>query len=83
MSTPSAHEILDFTTSWLSQQLGTTVLPEANFGAIGMDSLDAVALTDALADRLGIDELPVSIVLDHPSPQSLSEWLANELRASA
>lgn len=78
MSTRSSQEILSFITSWLSHLLGVTVLPNANFGAIGMDSLDAVALTDALTDRLGIDELPVSIVLDHPSPQSLSEWLATE-----
>ena len=72
-----AEEILSFTTEWLSAQLGQPVLPEANFGAIGMDSLDAVALTDALADKLGFDELPVSMVLDYPSALALSEHLAS------
>jgi acyl carrier protein len=70
------EEILSFTTEWLSVQLGQPVLPEANFGALGMDSLDAVALTDALADKLGLDELPVSMVLDYPSALALSEQLS-------
>lgn len=71
-----AQEILDFTTDWLSQQLGQPVTAEANFGALGMDSLDAVELTDALAEKLGLDELPVNLILDYPSLTALAEYLA-------
>jgi acyl carrier protein len=75
MSTASEQDIATFITGWLSTQLGQPVQPEANFGALGMDSLDAVALTDALADRLGVDELPVSLVLDYPSALVLAQHL--------
>lgn len=80
MSAPELEEeILSFTTAWLSGQLGQPVLPDANFGAIGMDSLDAVSLTDALADKLEVDELPVSIVLDYPTARALAHHLADTL----
>lgn len=73
----SSHEIATFITEWLGGQLGQTVLPEANFGALGMDSLDAVGLVDALADRLGMDDLAVSLVLDYPTATALSVHLSD------
>lgn len=78
MSAPEREEeILSFITTWLGGQLGQPVLPDANFGAIGMDSLDAVSLTDALADKLGVDELPVAMVLDYPTARALSHHLVD------
>lgn len=61
---------------WLEEQLGQSVNAEAEFAGLGIDSLDAVRLTDALAAQLGIDELPVALMLEHPSIPSLSGHLA-------
>jgi acyl carrier protein len=73
-------EIADFITEWLSQQLGQEVSAEANFGALGLDSLDAVELTDALADKLGREQIDVSLILDYPTAVRLGEHLANSER---
>lgn len=74
-----SEQILRFTTCWLTQQLGQEVEPEAHFGVLGLDSLDAVELTDALAEELGVDELPVSLILDYPTPQALAKYLATQV----
>ncbi len=68
-------ELANFIASQLSAMLGQEVSPEANFAALGMDSLDAVTLIDALADRLGEDELPVTLVVDFPTAQALATHL--------
>lgn len=70
------QELEAFITQWLSEQLGQEVRSEAAFGALGMDSLDAVELTDALADKLQVDQVDVSLILDHPSAKRLAEHLA-------
>ena len=72
----SKQQIEEFVTRWLSEQLGQNVSPEGNFGALGMDSLDAVELTDALADLLQVEQVDVSLVLDHPTPARLAEHLS-------
>lgn len=71
-----AKQISDFIVQWLTEQLGQQVGPDAEFTALGLDSLDAVRMTDALAAKLGIDELPVSLVLEHPSVSALAGHLA-------
>ena len=74
----SRKEIEEFVTEWLSKQLGQSVSAQANFGALGMDSLDAVELTDALADELGVEQVDVSLILDHPTPARLAEFLSSQ-----
>lgn len=75
----NSQEILAFITNWLAEQLGQTeVGADANFATLGLDSLDAVELTDALASHLGIEELPVSVILDFPSASALATELASD-----
>ncbi len=61
---------------WIDRQLDTRCSPESNFGALGLDSLDAVELTEVLAEHLGLEEVPVNWILDHPTPRSLALRLA-------
>jgi acyl carrier protein len=71
-----ATQIAAFIVEWLNEQLGQQVGAEAEFAALGLDSLDAVRMTDALAAKLGIEELPVALVLEHPSIPKLAGHLA-------
>ena len=71
-----AKAISTFIVGWLEEQLGQQVSAEAEFAALGIDSLDAVRLTDSLAAQLGIDDLPVALMLEHPSIPALSTHLA-------
>jgi acyl carrier protein len=74
-----AKEIDDieaFIAGWMKEQLEQEVDPGANFAAVGMDSLDAVRFTDDLAAFLGVEELPVSLILDHPTGRELASHLA-------
>jgi acyl carrier protein len=70
-------EIDSFIRTWMKEQLEQDVDSGANFAAVGMDSLDAVQLTDELAQFVGAEELPVSLILDHPTPRELAEHLAS------
>ncbi len=69
------QELSTFIAGWLSSQLEREVGAEAEFAGLGLDSLDLVRLADALAERIGVDELPVSLVFDHPSIPALSAHL--------
>ncbi|HEY4181374.1 MAG TPA: acyl carrier protein [Kofleriaceae bacterium] len=71
-----AKQISEFIVQWLGEQLGQQVGDSAEFTALGLDSLDAVRMTDALAAKLGVDELPVAVVLEHPSVSALATHLA-------
>lgn len=77
------EDLTAFITDWLGRQLGHGIQPDANFGALGLDSLDAVELTDALAEKLGVDELPVSLILDHASPAALAAHLSANFSCEA
>jgi acyl carrier protein len=71
-------ELETFMVAWLREQLEQEVDADANFAAIGMDSLDAVRFTDELAEFIGVDELPVSLILDHPTTAELARHLAEQ-----
>lgn len=71
-----ANELAAFIRSWLSNQLQQEVGDDAEFAALGLDSLDAVRLTDELGEFLAIDELPVALVLEHPTVSALAAHLA-------
>jgi acyl carrier protein len=75
MSKP-VEAIQAFIATWLKEQLEQEVEADANFAAIGMDSLDAVRLTDDLAAFIDVEEVPVSVILDHPTASALARHLA-------
>jgi acyl carrier protein len=73
--TRGIQDIETFIAAWLKEQLEQEVGSDANFAALGMDSLDAVRFTDELAEFIGFDELPVSLILDHPTGAELARYL--------
>jgi len=74
--TKDVRDIETFVVRWLKEQLEQDVDAEANFAALGMDSLDAVRFTDDLAEFIGVEEVPVSLILDHPTARELAGHLA-------
>jgi acyl carrier protein len=74
--TTDRQEIETFISRWLKEHLEQDVELDANFGAVGMDSLDAVQLIDDLAQLVGAEELPISLILEHPTTAELAEHLA-------
>tara|TARA_R110002072_G_scaffold241027_11_gene399770 strand:+ start:52683 stop:52964 length:282 start_codon:yes stop_codon:yes gene_type:complete len=50
---------------------------DAEFDELGLDSVQAVALSGALSDRLG-QELPATLLYEHRSIRSLAEYLAQQ-----
>jgi acyl carrier protein len=81
--TRGIREIEGFIAAWIKEQLEQEVDAEANFAAIGMDSLDAVRFTDELAEFMGLDELPISLMLDHPTAAALARYLAQQSSVTA
>jgi acyl carrier protein len=75
--TSDNQDIETFISDWLKDHLEQDVELDANFGAIGMDSLDAVQLIDDLAQFVGVDELPISLILEHPTTAELAKHVAN------
>jgi len=70
-------DIESFISNWFKAQLEQDVELHANFGAVGMDSLDAVQLIDDLALFLDVEELPISLLLEHPTTAELATQLAD------
>jgi acyl carrier protein len=81
--TRNVGNIETFIAQWLKDQLEQEVDSEANFATLGMDSLDAVRFTDDLAEFIGVDEVPVSLILDHPTARELAQHLAGTLEEAA
>jgi acyl carrier protein len=69
-------EIVTFIVRWLSSHLQREIGPEDAFGPLGLDSMELVQFTDALAEHLSVDELPIHLVFDHPSARELAAHLA-------
>jgi acyl-CoA synthetase (AMP-forming)/AMP-acid ligase II/acyl carrier protein len=74
---PTAENITRFITSWLSELLGRPVDPDAEFATLGLDSIEAVRLIDALAENLGYEIDPMLAALDYPSASLLGNHLAS------
>jgi acyl transferase domain-containing protein/NADPH:quinone reductase-like Zn-dependent oxidoreductase/acyl carrier protein len=62
----------------LGQRPTFSLDPAQPFHELGLDSLLAVELRNALGSALGVT-LPVTLVFDHPSVQRLAEFLAGEI----
>jgi acyl carrier protein len=73
--TRETTDIEMFIANWMKEQLEQEVDSDANFAAVGMDSLDAIRFTDDLAAFIGVDELPISLILDHPTGRDLAKHL--------
>jgi acyl-CoA synthetase (AMP-forming)/AMP-acid ligase II/acyl carrier protein len=71
----TADEITRFVASWLSEHFGRAIATDAEFSTIGLDSLEAVRMLDALAEILGV-ELDPMLALDYPSAAMLGGHLA-------
>jgi len=56
--------------------------PTTPFTSAGLDSIAAVELRDGLAGEFGVD-LPATAVFDHPTPLSLSRFIAGRAAALA
>ena len=75
--TISTTDIETFVVAWLKEELEQDVDCQDDFATVGIDSLDAVRLTDDLADFIGVEELPVSLILDHPTTAKLAEHISS------
>jgi polyketide synthase 7 len=69
-------KLAQFMAVWLGKELGREISANAEFAALGLDSLDMVRMMDAVAVEIGVDELPISLVFDHPSVSKLAAHLA-------
>ncbi|MFD2421812.1 type I polyketide synthase [Amycolatopsis pigmentata] len=72
--------VSDQTTAILGR--GEPVRPDRTFRSLGLDSLGVIELRNRLAGILRI-RLPVSMVYDHPTPESVSAFLLDRLSPSA
>ncbi|MFH7596869.1 SDR family NAD(P)-dependent oxidoreductase [Streptomyces racemochromogenes] len=52
---------------------------ELSFKGLGVDSLSAVKLRNHLRELTGVDDLPMTLVFDYPSPTALAAYLLAEL----
>ncbi|MEU6392295.1 type I polyketide synthase [Streptomyces sp. NPDC046939] len=57
---------------------GTRISPDTPFTQLGLDSLTALELRNALSQATGVP-LPVTLVFDHPTPEAVTDLLLVEL----
>ncbi|RAG87645.1 hypothetical protein DN069_00455 [Streptacidiphilus pinicola] len=56
------------------------VAPDATLRDLGLDSLAAVTLRNALASATGLS-VPATLAFEHPNPSAIAEFLADQLAA--
>ncbi|UJB40466.1 acyltransferase domain-containing protein [Streptomyces sp. A1-5] len=72
--------VVDESAAVLGHATGEQVGPDTAFAELGMDSLSTQQLRKRLAARTGLS-LPGNLVIDHPTPAAVSEFLAAETGA--
>ncbi|WP_016701026.1 type I polyketide synthase, partial [Actinoalloteichus spitiensis] len=60
----------------------TDVVDDRPFGDLGLTSLTALLVRDAVVRRTGV-ELPATVVFDHPTPAAVARLLRNQLFATS
>lgn len=68
------NDILHLVAELLDASGSTLIDPDLGFFALGMSSLDVIALVDRLSEQLG-EEVPYTTAFDHPTPRLLARFL--------
>lgn len=86
--TPQGSPDVDFLelvlAAW-AETMSTPIQPGQTFTDCGLDSLSSVELQFALQTRFNdiLDELPENLVLQHPSPRAVADWLQSQYRSAS
>nr|WP_207892006.1 type I polyketide synthase [Streptacidiphilus pinicola] len=79
-----ARMLLDLVRGEVALVLGhagpDAVAPDATLRDLGLDSLAAVTLRNALASATGLS-VPATLAFEHPNPSAIAEFLADQLAA--
>jgi len=65
-----------FIATWLKEQFQQEVDSESNLVALGVESLHAARLMGDLAGFIGMNDLSVQLLLEHPTAGDLARHLA-------
>jgi hypothetical protein len=65
-----------FIATWMKEQLKQDVDSESNLAALGVESDHAVRFMDDLAGFVGMHDVPVRLLLEHPTAGNLAWHLA-------
>lgn len=77
----ASGDTLSSVLSVVESVIGTAISAEDPLMASGLDSLGAVQLRNAIAERFGV-ELPATAALDFPTPSALASHVASQTGAS-
>jgi hypothetical protein len=65
-----------FIADWMKEQLKQEVDSESNLAALGVGSVHAAPFMNDLAEFVGMKEVPVRLLLEHPTAGGLARHLA-------
>jgi len=77
----STTAVVETISSTLSDILGTRVATDAPLMSVGLDSIAATELTNALAERFDT-ELPQTLMFDHPTIDAMASFIAETTEMS-